>query len=184
MPLHTCNVLDPLFLIQSLGSTTLPDLGPWLYYAVGAVATLVIGIGKAGFGGGVGIVAVPLLAVVLPIDTVLGVLLPLLIAGDILSIGHHWGKQSRPHVRWLGIGSACGFCLGTVLLSYLQHSTNFIPILNLTVSAGFAWLLSVFRSIGCWGAVCRVFLSIPLPAARSACWRLLSRPSPMRPVRW
>ena len=150
MPLHTCNVLDPLFLIQSLGSTTLPDLGSWLYYAVGAMATLVIGIGKAGFGGGVGIVAVPLLALVLPIDTVLGVLLPLLLAGDILSIGHHWGKQSRPHVRWLGIGSACGFCLGAVLLSYLQHSTNFIPILNLTVGGiclGFVGL-QVYRLLG------------------------------------
>ncbi len=104
-----------------------------LSYAVGALATLIIGIGKAGFGGGVGIIAVPLLALVLPIHTVLGVLLPLLIAGDILSIGHHWGRQSRPHVRWLGVGSACGFCLGAVLLGVLRHSTHFIPLLTLTV---------------------------------------------------
>ncbi len=128
----------------------MPDLVPWLYYAVGAVATLIIGIGKAGFGGGVGIVAVPLLALVLPIDTVLGVLLPLLIAGDIISIAHHWGKQSRAHVRRLGMGSACGFCLGAVLLTSLQHSTNFIPLLNLTVGGiclGFV-TLQVYRLLG------------------------------------
>lgn len=129
---------------------TSPDLSLWLYYALGAVATLVIGIGKAGFGGGVGIVAVPLLALVLPIDTVLGVLLPLLIAGDIISIGHHWGKQSRPHVRWLGGGSACGFCLGVVLLTSLRHSSNFIPLLNLTVGGvclGFV-TLQAYRLLG------------------------------------
>ena len=53
----------------------LPELSdevtPWLYYSVGVLATLIVGIGKAGFGGGVGIVAVPILAIVLPTDTVL-----------------------------------------------------------------------------------------------------------------
>ncbi len=112
---------------------TPPDVAVWLYYAIGALATLIIGIGKAGFGGGVGIIAVPLLAIVLPTNTVLGVLLPLLIAGDVFSIPHHWGRQSNTHVRWVGIGSAVGFCLGAVLLALLQQSTDFIPILDLTV---------------------------------------------------
>lgn len=113
--------------------TFVTPVTPWLYYTLGAVASLIIGIGKAGFGGGVGIVAVPLLAIVLPTHTVLGVLLPLLIAGDIFSIPYYWGRQSNTHVRWLGIGSAFGFCLGAVLLAFLQHSADFIPILNLTV---------------------------------------------------
>ncbi len=128
----------------------MPEPSPWLYYAVGVVATLIIGIGKAGFGGGVGLVAVPLLALVLPIDTVLGVLLPLLIAGDILSIGHHWGRQSRPHVLWLGAGSAGGFCLGAVLLSALRYSPNFVPLLTLSVGGiclGFIGL-QVYRLVG------------------------------------
>jgi uncharacterized membrane protein YfcA len=109
------------------------DVAPWLYYSVGALATLIVGIGKAGFGGGVGIVAVPILTIVLPTNTVLGVLLPLLIAGDVFSLPHYWGKQSNTHTRWLCVGATFGFVCGAVLLTFLQRSSDFVPILNLSV---------------------------------------------------
>ncbi len=112
---------------------TCPDVASWLYYSVGVLATLIVGIGKAGFGGGVGIVAVPILAIVLPTDTVLGVLLPLLIAGDVFSLPHYWGKQSNTHVRWLCIGATFGFLCGALLLTFLRHRSDFVAILNLSV---------------------------------------------------
>lgn len=121
-------------LLPELSADSTPA-APWLYYALGAAASLVIGIGKAGFGGGVGIVAVPLLAIVLPTHTVLGVLLPLLITGDIFSIMHYWGKQANLHLRWLACGAAAGFCLGALVLTHLQRSAAFIPSLNLTVGS-------------------------------------------------
>ena len=126
------------------------DVTPWLYYSVGAFATLIVGIGKAGFGGGVGIVAVPILTIVLPTNTVLGVLLPLLIAGDVFSLPHYWGKQSNIHARWLGIGAAFGLFCGAVLLTFLQRSSDFVPILNLSVGGiclGFV-LVQAYRLMG------------------------------------
>jgi len=50
------------------------------YYAVGLVAVLLLGATKAGFGAGAGILGVPVMAVALPTDRVLGVLLPVIIA--------------------------------------------------------------------------------------------------------
>src|SRR5690606_15553620 len=58
----------------------------WLYVAL---AVILIGISKAGFGGGVGIVAVPLMVLALPAERALGVMLPVLIFGDIMSLLHH-----------------------------------------------------------------------------------------------
>lgn len=126
------------------------NVAPWLYYSVGALATLIVGIGKAGFGGGVGIVAVPILTIVLPTNTVLGVLLPLLIAGDVFSLPHYWGKQSNMHAHWLGTGAAFGLFCGAVLLTFLQRSSDFVPILNLTVGGiclSFV-LVQVYRLMG------------------------------------
>ena len=120
------------WMFQELSADMTPA-APWLYYALGATVSLIIGVGKAGFGGGVGIVAVPLLAIVLPTHTVLGVMLPLLIAGDIFSIVHYWGKQAHLHLRWLSYGAAVGFCLGALVLTQLRQSAAFIPSLNLSV---------------------------------------------------
>lgn len=56
----------------------------WLLLASGAV--ILTGLSKAGFGGGTGILATPIMSMALPPRIALGVLLPLLILSDWISI--------------------------------------------------------------------------------------------------
>lgn len=126
-----------------------PDTATWVYLLCVGGAVLVIGIAKAGFGGGVGILAVPLMAVALPPTQTIGVMLPVLIAGDVFSLLHHRGQQSWPHVRWLIAGAIVGIVAGTVVLLLLRHSTSFNTALNLII-----------------GSVCLLFVAIQ-------CYRLL-----------
>jgi uncharacterized membrane protein YfcA len=84
-------------------------------------AVLLVGISKSGFGGGVGVVAVPLMAVALPTGRTIGVLLPVLIVADLFSLAHHRGQASKPHLRWMVTGALVGIVVGTVVLAWLQQ---------------------------------------------------------------
>ena len=56
------------------------------FYAVAVPAVLLMGIGKSGFAGGFGILAVPLMALVVPVPQAAAIMLPLL----------HGGRPVRP----------------------------------------------------------------------------------------
>lgn len=94
-----------------------PDITPWVYYACVGTAVLITGISKAGFGGGVGILAIPILAIVVGPKQMLGMMLPLLIACDIFSNLHHIGHydSSKRLLPLLG-GLVTGIGVGTAVL--------------------------------------------------------------------
>ncbi len=85
--------------------TYLPlSLTGWL---AAAVAAMIIGMSKAGFGTGAGIVAVPLLTLATgSAQHMLAVLLPVLICGDVFSIIHYRGRQN-----WRVLSMLLGGCL-------------------------------------------------------------------------
>ncbi len=69
---------------------------PLAYSAALIAATFIIGIAKGGFGGGIGMLSVPVMLLVLPDKTTLPLLLPILIACDIFTIRSFpdtWDKQ-------------------------------------------------------------------------------------------
>jgi len=105
----------------------------WLYAACMAGAVMIIGIAKSGFGGGVGILAVPLMAIALPIDATVGVMLPVLIAADVFAVAQHRKHFSKPHLGWLLSGAAVGVGVGTLLLIWLRESQHLHTGLNLIV---------------------------------------------------
>ena len=92
----------------------------WILAAAGV---LVIGIDKSGFGGGVGILAVPMFVVALGPKVGLGAMLPLMIAADCMSVYHHWGTWDRPNLRVLAPGTFAGLLLGIGLLVWLLSGT-------------------------------------------------------------
>jgi uncharacterized membrane protein YfcA len=70
-------------------------LDPW-FYAVAIPAVFLLGLAKGGFSG-VGIAATPLLALYLPPLEAAGLLLPVLITQDMISLyvyRHHWDRRS------------------------------------------------------------------------------------------
>lgn len=91
----------------------------WVYYTLVIAAVIVMGIAKSGFGGGVGILAVPLIANAMPADRALGVMLPILIVADVFAGYQHRKQQSWPHLRPALIGGVVGIAMGTLLLFML-----------------------------------------------------------------
>ncbi len=130
---------------------------PWWQWLCIGLAVVLIGIAKAGFGGGIGIICVPLMIVAMPAQRALGVMLPVLIFADILSLLHHRGRQSKSHVRWLVTGVAFGIILATFVLIAFQKSHSMEMLLNLTI-----------------GSICLVFVLIQ-------CYRLLGGAVPRIP---
>ncbi len=94
------------------------DLTIW---AMAAVGVLFIGIAKAGFGGALGLLTTPLCVLAFGAQGkspsfALGVILPLLCAGDLFSLYHYWGKWDKRNLKCLLPGVVVGVCLGAFLI--------------------------------------------------------------------
>ena len=98
------------------------DVAAWWYYTAVIAAVIIMGIAKSGFGGGIGILAVPLIANAMPPDRALGVMLPILIVADSFAVYQHRRQWSWPHMRPALGGAAIGIALGTLLLFLLYRS--------------------------------------------------------------
>ncbi len=117
---------------------TIPaDITPALYYSCVGIAVLIIGISKAGFGGGVGILALPVMAVVMPASHMLGVLLPVLIAADVLSNLHYLREYEWRLLSWLLLGAIGGVLAGTLGFWFLQQTNIevFQTVLSLLIGS-------------------------------------------------
>lgn len=93
----------------------------WVSLVLVVVGVLFIGIGKAGFGGGVGLVTPPLLAMVMPVKLLLPLMLPLLMACDVVALWIYWKEWDSRNVWRLFPGTAVGVALGTGLLTTLPE---------------------------------------------------------------
>lgn len=89
---------------------------------IAAVAFL-IGLSKGGLGGAAGALATPLLALVMPTDKVIGLILPILMLADIFAVGLHWGRWNRKLVLLLIPGAIAGVTIGTVLITNAPTET-------------------------------------------------------------
>lgn len=88
----------------------------WIHYLTGAAAVLFIGLAKAGFGGGLGMLVTPLTVLAFDAKLAIGILLPLLCAGDLFSMYFYWGKWRRDNLRYLLPGVVVGVILGVQLI--------------------------------------------------------------------
>ncbi|NDR58947.1 sulfite exporter TauE/SafE family protein [Aliiruegeria sabulilitoris] len=86
-----------------------PDLAI-MVFAIPAV--LFAGISKGGFGSGAAFAAAPLLALVIDPAMAIGLLLPLLMLMDFVSLRFFWGGWHRPSVLALMLGALPGVALG------------------------------------------------------------------------
>ena len=89
----------------------LPDY-PTTFWLCALGAVLLIGIAKAGFGGGVGILAVPLLALTVSVAEAAALLLPLLMACDVFAVQHYRETFDKVSVVRLLPGSILGIGAG------------------------------------------------------------------------
>lgn len=90
------------------------------FYFVAVPAVLVFGISKGGFGGGLGIVAVPMLALVISPVQAAAILLPILCLMDLFSVWAFRGRWLIDELRLLVPASLVGVGIGTALFGYMS----------------------------------------------------------------
>lgn len=85
---------------------------PWQVYVVSGLAVVLIGIAKAGFGGGVGVAAVPVMSLVMLPSDAAAILLPLLCLCDLFSIAYYRKVCDWRNLMLLLPGALLGILLG------------------------------------------------------------------------
>lgn len=113
------------------------EADPALYITCLCVAMLIVGLGKVGFGAGIGIVVMPILMLAVGGQTALGVLLPALIVGDLIGISIHRKHFDWSLLRWFIPGAIAGIVAGYLTLGMLQHQGEevFTNVLSITVGS-------------------------------------------------
>lgn len=112
-----------------------------LYVAVViAILGFMIGLAKGGFGG-LGALLTPILALVLPVASAVGVLLPMLMVGDVFAVYMYWKEWDLDLVKRMLPAGIIGAIGGTFLLARL-------PPNGLRVVLGiFVLVLVVYRLV-------------------------------------
>ena len=92
---------------------------PW-FYALAVPAVILFGISKGGFGGGFGVIAVPLMALAISPVQAAAILLPILCLMDLFSLWAFRGKWLISEIRLLVPASLLGIGIGTLLFGYMS----------------------------------------------------------------
>jgi uncharacterized membrane protein YfcA len=93
----------------------LPDTPAPVFWSFVAAAILVQGISKSGFAGGAGILSLPLMMLVMPVDKVAAAMLPLLILCDFNAIYHHRDNKDWAAIRAIYLPAVLGILAGAAL---------------------------------------------------------------------
>lgn len=109
-------------------------IDPYFYLAA-IPAVLLYGIAKGGFAGGFGVVAVPLMALVVSPLQAAAILLPILCVMDLVTLWAYRGKWVWSELRLLVPASLIGIGVGTMLFS--QMSPAIIRLLLGTIAIVF-----------------------------------------------
>jgi len=108
---------------------------PWFYTAA-VPAVLLVGLSKGGFAGGLGILGVPMMALVISPLQAAGILLPILIVMDMVGV---MAYRKNFHVRNLAImvpAAAFGILVAAMTASYVTDSL--VRLLIGTIAVAFA----------------------------------------------
>lgn len=113
---------------------------PW-FYLLAVPAVLLVGISKGGFGGGAGLVAVPVLSFVMPLAQAAAILLPILCVMDLFAVSAYRGQYSAPNLRRLLPGGLVGIAGGALAFGVLDE--RWLRVFVGAIALGFVmqWVL-------------------------------------------
>jgi len=92
-------------------------VAPTAFYLMVAIIAFMIGLAKGGLGGTLGALATPLLALVMPADQVIGLILPILMLADIFAVSFHWKRWNTKLVLLLIPGAILGVTIGILFIT-------------------------------------------------------------------
>jgi uncharacterized membrane protein YfcA len=103
------------------------------FYAVAIPAVLLTGLAKSGFLSGFGALAVPLMALVLPVPQAAAIMLPLLMVMDVTGLQQLWRQRDRALLRLLLPAGLLGVGVGALLFGVLPAKTVAAVVGGLTL---------------------------------------------------
>jgi uncharacterized membrane protein YfcA len=106
-------------------------------------AVLITGISKSGFGGGLGVLAVPLMALYISPLQAAAIMLPILCLMDVINVWLYRKHWDRTNIRILLPAGLLGVFIGALTFRYLSDAH--IRILIRLIAVGFAVLFFVRR---------------------------------------
>jgi uncharacterized protein len=117
----------------------------WVFVGLGI---FLIGLTKSGFGAGVGLLNVPLIAIAMDYTgrgsaAGLGLMLPLLMAGDLIAVWQYRKLFSMNIVKHLLPGTFVGVVIGGLLLWYFYHRPPNIAVGLIKTEIGLECILLV-----------------------------------------
>ena len=99
------------------------NINPITFYAMAALVALIIGFSKGGLGGTLGALATPLMALVMPADQVIGLLLPILMVADVFAVASHWKRWDWRLIILMMPGAVVGVTIGTFFITNAPTAT-------------------------------------------------------------
>ncbi|MCY1516698.1 Sulfite exporter TauE/SafE [compost metagenome] len=90
-------------------------------FLLGVPAVLLTGISKGGFGGALGGIAVPLLALMMPPTQAAAIMLPILCMADITGLRRFYGKWDGRNLKIMLPGALVGVLIGTLSFGLLSE---------------------------------------------------------------
>ncbi|WP_245601015.1 sulfite exporter TauE/SafE family protein [Marinobacterium jannaschii] len=136
------------------------------FYLAAIPAVLIVGISKGGFGGGLALVAVPMLALVIAPTQAAAIMLPILCLMDLVAMWGFRGRFDRNNLKILLPAAALGITLGA--LSFHQLSEDHLKLLIGGVTLSFC--LNTF-----WQALNKQLPEAkPASPGRGSFWGLLA----------
>lgn len=112
-----------------------------LFYLVAIPAVFLTALSKGGFGGGLGLLGVPMLALVIPPQQAAAILLPVLCLMDLVSMWSFRGHYHRHSLLRLLPAALLGIMAGALSFRYL--SADMLRLIVATIAIGFSlnfWL--------------------------------------------
>lgn len=105
---------------------------------VAVLCALLIGMAKGGLAGGLGMLAVPVLALVMDPRMAVAITLPVLMISDFFAIGAYWGKEHRAHLKLLLAGAVVGVLIGALTFQFVNEAM--MRLLMGVIALGFVLL--------------------------------------------
>lgn len=93
-----------------------------LFYLVAIPAVLIVGIGKGGFAGGLGVLAVPMLALVSSPIQAAGIMLPILCVMDVTGVKAWLRRWDRQLMAKLLPSAVLGIVIGALTFRYVSEA--------------------------------------------------------------
>ena len=99
-----------------------------IFVAVAVFAVLIVGLSKAGLLGGLGVVGVPLLALVMPARDAAGMMLPVLLCMDAVAVWMYRKEFDASLLKIMLPGAAVGTLLGWALWALVSDAVVLLMV--------------------------------------------------------